>query len=99
MDEHGNISFNILPLTYPFKLAINQNPLKFLFYNLPKENLKITISIDNLYYDFDINSKNNFINFDKIDTYQNIVLYYDQKPIDLTSYFTSKELIRLLETP
>lgn len=99
MDEHGNISFNILPLTYPFKLTINQNPLKFLFYDLPKENLKITISIDNLYYDFDINSKNNFINFDKIDTYQNIVLYYNQKPIDLTSYFTSKELIRLLETP
>lgn len=98
MDEHGNISFNILSLTYPFKLAINQNPLRFLFYDLPKENLKITISIDDLYYDFDINSKNNFINFDKINTYQNIVLYYNQKPIDLTSYFTSKELIRLLET-
>lgn len=98
MDEHGNISFNILPLTYPFKLAINQYPLRFLFYNLPEENLKITISIDNLYYDFNINSKNNFINFDKINTYQNIVLYYNQKPLDLTSYFTSKELIRLLET-
>lgn len=99
MDEHGNINFNILPLTYPFKLAINQNPAKFLFYGLSDENLKITIAIDNLYYDFDINSKKNFINFDKIDNFQSVILYYNQKPIDLTSYFTSKELIRLLKNP
>lgn len=96
MDEHGSVSFNVLPLTYPFKLAINQDPIRFLFYDLPNKNLEVTIAINNLYYDFNINPKNSFINFDKIDKYQNIILYYNQKPIDLTSYFTSKELIRLL---
>ena len=101
-DEHGSLNFNVLDNHYPFKLALDNKKLLFGFYDLPPTTTRVTFSINDLYYDFDLTLNNNLINFNlDINSIKSVVFHYENNhPLDLTQHFNnSTDIIRLIKTP
>lgn len=96
--EHQNVSFNILPESYPFKLSIDSPQYKFLFYDMVNPIEDITFEINGLFYDFQISHKNYFLEFKDLTHIKSLNFYYNGLPLDLTQHFNNSiDIIRLIE--
>ena len=88
MHEHSTLNFNKALETHPFKMFFqNVDKLKFIFWDIQKDNIKFTLSINEKLYDFNLNKifyEDFDINFNDIKT---IGYYYDNEYIDLLPHF------------
>jgi hypothetical protein len=88
IDEHGNLSFNVVDERYPFKVALDNTQYKFALYDLPSYDIIVTVVINGLFYDFKVTQENPIIQLNlDINNLKSVLFFYKDIKTNLTNYY------------
>lgn len=97
VDEHSKLSFNKALETHPFKMFFtNEDDLRFIFWDIQKENINFTFEVNKKLYDFNL-SETPYI-FTNINTkdIETIGYYFNNEYVNLSAYLSN--ISKILQT-
>jgi hypothetical protein len=97
--EHNTLSFNKALETHPFKMFFtNEDDLKFVFWDIQKNNIIFTFNVNNKFYDFNLSKQNYISTTINLNDVKTIGYSYNGEYVDLLPYFNNtSKVLQLIE--
>ena len=99
VDEHSKLSFNKALETHPFKMFFtNEDDLRFVFWDIQKDNIIFTFKVNNKFYDFNLSEQNYISTTINLNDIKTIGYSYNGEYVDLLPYFNNtSKVLQLIE--
>ena len=97
--EHNTLSFNKALETHPFKMFFtNEDNLRFVFWDIQKDNIIFTFNVNNKFYDFNLSEQNYISTTINLNDIKTIGYSYNGEYVDLLPYFNNtSKVLQLIE--
>jgi hypothetical protein len=97
--EHNTLSFNKALETHPFKMFFtNENDLRFVFWDIQKDNIIFTFNVNNKFYNFNLSEHNYISTTINLNDVKTISYSYNNEYVDLLPYFNNtSKVLQLIE--
>jgi len=99
INEHSNLSFNKALETHPFKMFFtNEDNLRFVFWDIKKDNIKFTFNVNNKFYDFNLSEQNYIPTTINLSDVKTIGYSYNDEHVNLLPYLKdNSKVLQLIE--